>query len=256
MRRLISCLLLALAACSPATPPPAPTTATTVASTSAATPAPWFICDAIDAPSLFLFTRDGDVAHVSEFERPSGASEGAVDLQIGEGEGAAGSIYTPLTRDGADAGFVRELNPGALEHQGIAYTPLISSIKLGEREATCRWLPRTRVQGFTGRRSFVISEDADGDLIYTTFDFAAAAGAQPIDLGDNGRSTAFSVEVRGGSENVRPDGADFRFAGRDGYAYHVSLVNAGAGQLQVERNGVVIQTEPLTAFIVGQASAN
>lgn len=254
MRRLTICFAFALAACSPAAPPPAATTTTATASLAA--PAPWFICDAIDAPSLFLFTRDGDVAHVSEFERPSGASEGAVDLQIGEGEGAAGSIYTPLTRDGADAGFVRELNPGALEHQGIAYTPLISSIKLGEREVACRWLPRTRVQGFTGRRSFVISEDADGDLIYTTFDFAAAAGAQPIDLSDNGRSTAFSVEVRGGSENVRPDGADFRFAGRDGYAYHVSLVNAGSAQLQVERNGAVIQTEPLTAFIVGQASAN
>ena len=74
----------------------------------------------------------------------------------------------------------------------------------------------------------------------------------PIDQSDNGRSTRFSVEVRGGEENIRPDGSDYTFAGRDGYSYHVSLKNDGTGQLQVLRNGAAVQSEPLTAYIVGQ----
>lgn len=252
---VISLAIAALAACGNDAPPAAPSAAdaqTATVGAPAVTP-PWFICDAIDAPSLYLFTREGNVAHVTEYARPSGASMGVTDYQISEREDAAGSFYTPLTRNGADDGFVREINIGNIETPGSAYTQLMDAIKLGDREIRCRWLPRTRVAAFTGRRSFVISEDADGDLIYTAFDFARAPSAQPIELSENGRSTAFSVEVRGGHENVRPDGADFTFAARDGYTYHVGVANTWTGQLQVERDGAVIQTEPLAAFIVGQA---
>src|SRR6185436_20100374 len=119
-----------------------------------------------------------------------------------------------------------------------------------------RWLPRTRVAGFTGRRSFVIHEDADGDLIYTTFDFANAA-TQPIDQSDNGRSTAFSVEARDGREQLRADSAEFSFNGRGVFSYRIDLsLAAGTGTLKVLRNGAEVQSEPLTAFLVGQAQVN
>jgi hypothetical protein len=215
----------------------------------------WFFCDGIDAPVIYLFgdaPNDGQVRFI-EYDKRSGATVRSLDLGVGEGEGAAGSIYTPLTQNGQDFGHVRQVNAGNFETPGAAYTTPYTSVLIRGREVSCRWLPRTRVAAFTGRRSFVIHEDADGDLIYSTFDFANAAIA-PIDQSDNGRSTRFSVEVRGGQESVRADGSDYSFTGRDGFSYHISLKIDGSGQLQVQRFGAPVQSEPLTAYLVGQAS--
>src|SRR5262249_19604065 len=159
----------------------------------------------------------------------------------------------PLTNSGQDFGHVRQVNAANFETPGAAYTTPYTSVQIGDRNVACRWLPRTRVAAFTGRRSFVIHEDADGDLIYTTFDFANAA-TQPIEKGDTARPTCFSVAVRGGQKSVRPDGSDYTFPGRDGYSYHISLKIDGSGTLQVLRNGAQVQSEPLTAYLVGQAS--
>jgi hypothetical protein len=255
MRAFLFASALCLAACgqagapAPADPPHAATPITATAE------APWFFCDGIDAPVVYLFAdgpEDGRTRFV-EYAKGTGATVRTLDLQVGDGDGAAGSVYFPLTNGGAEFGAVRQINPGMLATPGVAYTLPYTSVQIEGRNVTCRWLPRTRVAAFTGRRSFVISEDADGDLIYTTYDFARA-NTQPIDLSDNGRSTAFSVEVRGGQENVRPEGSDFTFAGRDGFSYHISLTSPTAGQLQVQRNGAVVQTEPLIAFVQGQAS--
>jgi len=191
-----------------------------------------------------------------EYDKRTGASVRTLDLQTGEGEGAAGSVYTPLTNSGNEFGNVRQINPGMLEHPAAAYTLPYSSVQIENRNVTCRWMPRTRVAAFTGRRSFVINEDADGDLIYTTYDFARAANARAIDLGENGRSTAFSVEVRGGQENVTPNGADFTFLSHDGYTYHVRISNDQTGSLEVLHGGARVQNEPLIAFIQGQAEAD
>lgn len=190
-----------------------------------------------------------------EYDKSTGATVRTVDLQTGEGDGAAGSIYTPLTKDGADFGNVRQINAGMLETPAAAYTTPYTSVQIENRNVTCRWLPRTRVAGFTGRRSFVISEDADGDLIYTTYDFAHA-NTQPIHLSDNGRSTAFSVEVRNGQEQVSPTGSVFTFLGRDGFSYRISLTNGQPGQLAVLRGGAMVQSEPLLGVVQGQAEAD
>ncbi|MFZ2028774.1 MAG: hypothetical protein WAU68_00570 [Vitreimonas sp.] len=261
MRRLLFLAATVLAACgnptssTPATTTQAAAATTTPAATSANRSPIWFFCDGIDAPVVYLFanTASQNQTRFIEYDKRTGATLRSLDLQLGEGEGAAGSIYTPLQQNGQDFGHVRQVNAGAFETPAAAYTTPYTSVAIGEREVECRWLPRTRVAAFTGRRSFVIHEDADGDLIYTTFDFANAA-TQPIDQSENGRSTRFSVEVRGGQESVRPDGSDFTFPGRDGFSYHVALKSDGTGQLQVLRNGAQVQSEPLTAFIVGQAS--
>lgn len=260
MRISTVALVALLAACgqsaqTPSQQNPASSPATT---TARAAEAPWFFCDGIDAPVVYLFAdgpEDGRV-HFVEYDKRTGASVRTLDLQVGEGEGAAGSIYLPLTNGGAEFGHVRQTNPGMLENPAVAYTLPYSSVQIESRDVTCRWMPRTRVAAFTGRRSFVISEDADGDLIYTTYDFARAANARPIDLSDNGRSTAFSVEVRNGQENVTPTGADFTFLSHDGYTYHVRISNDQTGSLEVLHGGARVQNEPLIAFIQGQAEAD
>ena len=258
MRRFLFLAAATLAACgNPTAPPATPAAATTAPVTRAVANQSqiWFFCDGIDAPVIYLFAdtpSDGQVRFI-EYDKRTGATVRSLDLGVGEGEGAAGSIYTPLTQNRQDFGHVRQVNAGNFETPGAAYTTPYTSVLIGGREVSCRWVPRTRVAAFTGRRSFVIHEDADGDLIYTTFDFANAAIA-PIDQSDNGRSTRFSVEVRGGQESVRADGSDYVFTGRDGFSYHVSLKLDGSGQLQVLRNGAPVQSEPLTAYLVGQAS--
>src|SRR5574338_164315 len=253
MRRIVFIAALALAACgqptqqtsAPGETPTALAAATTAAGASAEQI--WFFCDGIDAPVIYLFGDSPDDCHVRfiEYTKTNGGSVRSLDLDVGESEGAAGSIYTPLTQNGQEFGTVRQVNAGNFENPAAAYTTPYTSVRIGDKEVACRWLPRTRAAGFTGRRSFVIHEDADGDLIYTTFDFANAA-VSPIDQSENGRSTRFSVEVRDGQEQVRPDGADFTFTGRNGYSYRIGLSTAnGTGTLAVMRNGVQVQSEPL-----------
>jgi hypothetical protein len=197
-----------------------------------------------------VLERNGGVVRTSEYEKPSGAIVDRGEYAAASVEGAAGSAYTTLRRAGAEAGVVRELNPGMLETPGSAYTPPFVSVRLGERELSCRWLPRTRVAGFTGRRSFVVHEDADGDLIYTSYDFAAAPAAQTIELSENGRTTTFSTEVRDGRERITVSGGEYRFEAGNGYAYMVRL-DRGEGALQVLHNGALIQDEPLIAVQEG-----
>jgi hypothetical protein len=249
MRPLFLSLAILLATCQQAQPPPLPNAA-------AEAPQPiWFICDGVDAPALLLFEREGENARMAEYDKPSGALVVRREFTLGDPEGAAGSIYTELRAYDAEQGFVHQINTGMLETPGAAYTPYVSSVELDQREIACRWLPRTRAIGFTGRRSFVVHEDADGDLIYTSYDFADAANAQRIELSDNGRSTTFSAEARGGEEMTRPDGVDFRFASEGGVAYVITLRREGAGRLDVERDGAVIQSEAVVAFQLGQAAA-
>lgn len=245
--------MAALAACGQSTTPAPGTTAT-----SEAVAPPWFICDAIDAPVLYLFADapdDGHV-HVVKYDKSTGASLGGADLDVGQSEGAAGSIYTPLTRNGADVATVRQLNAGNLETPSAAYTPVYSSVMYDGQNVSCRWLPRTRLMGFTGRRTIVISEDQDGDLIYTTYDFAQQAQQQAIELAENGRSTTFSLEVRDGQEQTTPQGTTFTFTAPDHHVYRVTTTSAGTGTVEVLEDNRVIQNEPLTAYQTGEGAAD
>lgn len=254
MRLTALALVLALSACGQSTAPPAPEAEQSVAA-AAAVPAPWLICDAIEAPVLLVFgAQTNGTTEVVQYDKPNGALVQRTMYTIGDAEGAAGSIYTGLVQNGAEAGHVRQINSGMLENPASAYTPAYTSVRIGERDIACRWLPRTRVMGFTGRRSFVVHEDRDGDLIYTTYDFTAASAARPVELSENGRSTTFSVEVRDGAETVSANGAEYRFTGQDGFSYVVTLDRDGTGRLDVLRNGATVQTEPLAAFVQGDAA--
>lgn len=239
-----------LAACGqPEAPPPLP------GPPLAAAPAPWFICDATSAPVVLLFNAPTNgVSEVVQYDKPNGALIQRTSYTLGDGDGAAGSIYTPLVQNGAEAGYVRQINSGMLENPASAYTPVYSSVRIGDRDIACRWMPRTRVFGFTGRRSFVVHEDADGDLIYTTYDFSTAAQAAAIELSENARTTAFSVEVRAGAETTNAEGAVYTFDNA-GFRYVVTLRRDQTGTLAVSRNGESVQEEPLIAFVQGDAAA-
>ena len=213
---------------------------------------PWFICDGLDAPALFVFGRNGLEVRIAEYDKPNGAIVERSAYVLGTEAAAAGSVYRVLFSNGVEAGAIRETDPAMLESPGAAYTAHIGEVRLGERRISCRWLPRTRLIGFTGRRSLVVHEDADGDLIYSAFNFADAANAGPIELSENGLSTPFSVEVRGGEEAIGREEAEFRFAA-DNYAYVVHASRDGTGRIDLLRDGQQVQSEPLIAFVLGDA---
>lgn len=255
---LVLAPLLALAACGqPAAPSASTTTATTtttIATTAAS--ATWFFCDGVDAPTLMLFTGSGETnstATMTAYDKSAhGAAAAPVSYTVGEGDGAMGSVYYPLQQNGQDAGHVRQANPGMFETPGATYTTPYTSVTFGDKEVRCRWMPRTRLMGFSNRRTFVINEDADGDLIYTTYDFADSA-KPPIETSDNGETQAYSVEVRGGHENTTPQGSTYTFTNR-GYRYVASVQN-GTAQVQVFEGDRPLMTEQMIAFTQGTAAA-
>lgn len=249
MRFSVLAAVTVLAACGQSEPPPLPATTVEAVAT------PWFICDATDAPVLLVFERDGTTARVAQYDKPNGALIQRTEYQLGDGEGAAGSIYTTLLQNGAEAGNVREINTGMLETPGAAYTPLYSSVRLEEREISCRWLPRTRLMGFTGRRTIVVSEDGDGDLLYHSYDFATAANAQPIEIAENGRTTTFSLEVRDGTEQTDANGARYQFQADAETQIVVIAGRDGRGRVDVIRHGPTpAQSEDLIAFVQGSGA--
>lgn len=241
-----------LTACGQQAPP-----ATSTSQTAEAAPPPWFICDGVDAPLLYLFADDPSDGHVRvvKYDKTTGASLATVELDVGQGDAGAGSIYTPLTQNGADFITVRQLNSGMLETPSAAYTPAYSSITDNGQNVSCRWLPRTRLFAFTGRRTLVITEDQDGDLIYTTYDFAQQPPARMVELAENARTTTFSLEVRDGQEQTSATGTVFTFTAPDGHVYRVTAGSDGRGQVDVLQGGNVIQNEPLTAFQTGEGAA-
>jgi hypothetical protein len=250
MRYALLSAVTLLTACGQSEPPP-PLPEPTVEAVAA----PWFICDAIDAPVLLVFERDGTTARVAQYDKPNGALIQRTEYRIGESNGVAGSIYTTLLQNGAEAGNVREINAGALETPGAAYTPLYSSVRLGEREASCRWLPRTRLMGFTGRRTIVVGEDADGDLLYHSYDFATAANAQAIEIAENGRTTTFSLEVRDGAEQTDANGARYQFQADAETEIVVVSGRDGRGRVEVRGHGPnPAQSEDLIAYVQGSGA--
>jgi hypothetical protein len=261
MRYAFAALAL-LAACGQR-PEPAPEPPAVVA----AAPAPWFICDGVAEPTLVLATGGppGATATLTIYDKTTGATAAPPsEYAVGESEGAAGSVIVSLRNSDGGVIDVRSTNPGMLENPSSAYTPRVSSVRMSQASSVgggaiqpvnieCRWLPRTRLLAFTGRRTIVVHEDADGDLIYTSYDFAAARPA-PIDLSENGRTTAFSLEARDGRETTNADGVTFEFQADSETEIIVRQQRDGTGTVEVRRHGPEpVQNEALIATQIGEA---
>src|SRR5262245_30123458 len=105
---------------------------------------PWFFCDAIDRPAVLVgHAEQQPGAARIDIHSKAGAAPSTMLLTLGPQEGAAGSVYQPLLRDGADAGHVRTLNSGMLDDPNAAYTRPVVSVRIGEDDYSCRWLART-----------------------------------------------------------------------------------------------------------------
>jgi len=248
MRPIGFALAFALAACGQSDQPPplAEPPADRVA-------APWFICDAIDAPVLLVFEREGSTARVAQYGKPNGEIVRRTEYQISGEEDELG--ITLLMQNGVAAGTISHVKSGLLETPGAAYTPFYVSVRIGDRDISCRWLPRTRLMGFTGRRTIVVSEDGDGDLLYHSYDFATAAEAQVIDIAEDGRTTTFSLEVRDGTEQTNGDGARYEFQADAETRILITTGRDGRGRVEVLRAGAApTQSEDLIAYVSGQGT--
>lgn len=249
MRALASlAILVFLGACNA----PAPAAKSEDQPAAAATTAPvanrapvWLICDDLSGASVITLSTP-DAANgitLTEYSK-TGAAPVTQSLALGEGEGAAGSTYQALIRNGADAGHLRILNAGTGMDADIVTTPALTEILLGDKNHDCRWLARTRFVGFDARRSFWILEDAKGALTYQTFDFANAGKVKALGLEDGQRSTTPNVNVSGGKENADASGTLFTFD-HEGWRYEVRMPRAS---VTVLHDGKTVQTENLLAY--------
>jgi len=212
----------------------------------------WFICDALQAPRIFTVRKaaDDSAVMVTEYDKSTGAPTLRAAYELGAPVDAAGSRFWALLRDGAAAGNIREANPDLLDAPAAAYTPPIRSIDIGARSDECRWLPRTRLAAFDETHAIAIHEDPDGDLIYLAYDFANSTSLAPIALSDNGRSTVFSLEIRGGAEVAGPGGVEYRFE-NDGHLYLIVAPTNGPATIEIWRDNVQVQARTLIAHQIG-----
>lgn len=218
-------------------------------------PPPWFICDAINSGAVIVFDRNaaGDV-RVAEYQKSDGSIVQRIGYFVGDEDGAAGSVNTELVRDQGSDGWVRMTNAGMLATPGSAYTPRFVSTTLDGRDVQCRWLPRTRVIGFTTRRSFVVHENASGALTYTAYNFADAGSSRAVDGAENARTTASSLELANGVAGQTPEATTYTFE-TQGFRYVLSLNRDGTGALDVTRDGAPISNEALIGYQQGAPPA-
>lgn len=219
-------------------------------------PAPWFICDSINSGAVIVFDRsEGGDVRVAEYQKSDGSIVQRIGYFVGDEDGAAGSVNIELVRDQGSDGWVRMTNAGMLETPGSAYTARFASATLDGRDVQCRWLPRTRVMGFSSRRSFAVHEDASGALTYTAYNFADAASSRAVDGAENARTTASSLEITGGVAGQTPEGATTYTFETQGFRYVVVLNRDGTGAIDVTRDGAPLTNEPLIGYQQGTPPA-
>ncbi len=216
----------------------------------------WLLCDGLDQPEIAVASLpdpSGQVT-ISIFSKAQPPAPPRAEVfHLGEPSPGAGQIYWPLTDSkGREAGNFHAFNPGALDSPADAFTPTFTSMAIGQTQAGCRWLARTRFMGFSARRSYLVTQAADGSLEYQTFDFKDAAGAKPVQPDGAQRSTSPTLDIKGGRETATPTGRLFVFESR-GYRYTIDAGDPGqtphAGVIVVQA-GKQIFAEPMAAYTI------
>jgi hypothetical protein len=210
-------------------------------------PPAWTLCDGVDRPQAIvagLPDADHNLA-VFTLDKRTGAHASRT-LKLGEPDPGAGNIYWPLNETaGAEAGYLRAINPGVLDDPKAAATATFTSVKLGEEITACRWAANTRVQAIGQRRSYLVTSEA-GQLVYRTFNYADAV--QPIQ-GPAGMISKPSLEIRGGQETRTATGVLFAFENQ-GYRYTVEIDTGEEhrGAVMAVKAGHQVSAEPFEAY--------
>jgi hypothetical protein len=235
-----------LSACAPDAPAPPSEPSPTIHAD-----APWFLCDALNRPRVLVARKSADGARtlITEYEKPGGAPVLRLEYEIADMRHDAGEVETLLMTEGAPPGRVRALAPEASATGLAAFTPPIRTLIVGDRDFQCRWLPRTRLIGFSETATYVVHEDADGDLLYTAYD-ASLEPARIIELSDNARTTPFSAEARDGREITGPAGSEFRFETED-MLYLVVAPTEGPASVEIWRGDEQLLSQTLIAQQLG-----
>jgi hypothetical protein len=235
-------LALATAACGRDEPVRAPPP-DTPAAVAARPPAPWFVCDALNAPTVLVVSRPdaGGLATVLTLDKADMHPPVARLYAVGPAQADVGGVLRPLSREGAAAGHVRLLNLATLPRPGDAATDPVVEVKLEDGPAlSCRWLLRTRLFGVAAGRTVLVTDEDDGPLL-RTFDFKAPTGGRVM---PDGVQRSSLPTIRMGAGKAR--GGSYVFA-NEGYGYTVD-----AGGVSVTQDGRATSAEPFIA--VQQAS--
>lgn len=231
---------LALIACErkPVEPPPAQKSAPEIAAAPPAPPPPWFICDAVDAPTVLVVSRPDARREVTilRIDKADLHPPVAALYVLGAEDPGAGSVTQTLSRDGAEAGFIRSANPGMLDKPQEATTAPVLSVKLDESSLSCRWLARTRLFGLTTGRTVLVTDADDGPML-RTFDFKDPRGRTQTNPDGAQRSNPPTLRIAGG----KADGDRFTFANA-GYGYVVD-----GHRFAVTQGGQPTSDEPFVA---------
>lgn len=210
-----------------------------------------FVCDGLEQPTITVGTTPDHTgrSQLTVYRKAPFAAR-TQSVRVGPGEGAAGSIYLPLTSlSGAPAGTLILGNLGGAASPDRAFTPPYLSLTLGQAGTSCRWLGGTLLAGFSRQRSVVITVGPDRTLRYQTFDFKDARTARMVMPDGVQRSSVPSLDLSGGTRRSG-NGAD-TFSFRTGpytYAVTVTRGHSSSARITVTRGGRVIVDEPLVAF--------
>ncbi|QRK06659.1 hypothetical protein JQX13_42365 [Archangium violaceum] len=206
----------------------------------------WFLCDGTNRPRIAVVERDegGSTATLTWVEKREGTPPTHQTYALGEVSAGAGQRFFPLLQENQEVGALHAINPGMLPEPSRALIPPFVSLVARKVDLNCRWMLGVRVMGFDGRRSVLVTQEAN-TLTYRSFDFAEAAKAQQLRVEGYGHTTPATQTVQGGTEERTPDGSVFTF--RNG-AYAYVLRAGGEASLEVLRDGQSVQRTDLLAW--------
>lgn len=167
-------------------------------------------------------------------------------IELGAGEGAAGSVFYPIGGPGQKPPLNDDLRLSNIENvQDPAYRMTrVSSFRLANKEYPCRYVKDAAFLGVTAKRTVIIWDNGK-TATYATRNFDGTPGAYVT----GGRKIDFGSET----------GWGYEFTTRDGYRYAVSAGNDMRPErerpplsAEVSRGGWVLLTEPFLAYSVSR----
>lgn len=273
-------LLVSLSACGGAKEPPAATSAaaaaaTTPAAASVAPAAPaaqpaappqvienafeipknvspgWFVCEALNGNAIYAASQPGEhgATRFIAFDKSKRAITTNVATLRGGEEGGTAAVFTHLTNDSGEVAAVHAFNPEVLGVAADAYTDPVVGVSVGETDAECRWVARTRLFGFTKDRSVLVADGPKKKAVdLYTFDFGAKTDRVAPD--DAQRSTTSTLALKNGVAKKTAEGVSYVFAEPDGDGYRLEDGKDKARLITIRGGRETV--EELIAFEVGE----